>query len=70
MAVVRFKSAGRGLPAIQDAVREVMPAVKIPGVRALQIDFDARQSERQWYAELLRELRGRFLRICPLLLPH
>jgi hypothetical protein len=57
MAVVRIESAGRGLPAIQDAVREVTPAVKIPGVRALQVDFDARQSERKWYAELLRELR-------------
>jgi hypothetical protein len=27
-------------------------------VRALQIDFDARQSEREWYAVLLRELHG------------
>jgi hypothetical protein len=57
MAVVRFESAGHGLPAVKDVVREVMPAVEIPGVRALQIDFDARQSERQWYAALLRELR-------------
>jgi len=57
MAVVRFESAGPGLPATQDVVREVMRAVEIPGVRGLQIDFDARQSERQWYAALLRELR-------------
>ena len=34
-----------------------MPAVKTAGVLALQIDFDARQSERLWYAALLRELR-------------
>jgi hypothetical protein len=57
MAVVRFEPAGSGLPPAKDVVREVMPAVEISGVRALQIDFDARQSERQWYAALLQELR-------------
>jgi hypothetical protein len=57
IAVVRFESAGHRLPAHEDVVREVMPAVEIPGLRALQIDFDARRSERSWYAALLRELR-------------
>jgi hypothetical protein len=57
VAAVRFESAGSGLPPTKDVVREVMPAVEIPGVRVLQIDFDARQSERQWYAALLQELR-------------
>ena len=57
VAVVRIESAGRGLPAAADALREVMPAAQLPGVRALQIDFDARKSERAWYAAFLRELR-------------
>jgi hypothetical protein len=57
MAVVRFESAGRGLPPPGAAVREAMPAIELPGVRALQIDFDARRSERAWYATFLHELR-------------
>ncbi|MDR3699827.1 MAG: DUF3142 domain-containing protein [Candidatus Sulfopaludibacter sp.] len=57
MAVVRLESAGHGLPAVSDAVREVVPAAQLPGIRALQIDFDARKSERAWYAAFLRELR-------------
>src|SRR3954453_11940584 len=36
MAVVRFESAGRGLPPRADALREVLPAAKLPGLRALQ----------------------------------
>jgi hypothetical protein len=57
MAVVRFESAGQGLPVAADAVSEVQPVVRIAGVRALQIDFDARQSERDWYAGFLGEMR-------------
>ena len=34
--------------------------------RALQIDFDARQSERAWYAAFLRELRSRISSTLPL----
>src|SRR5262245_41724582 len=57
MAVVRLESAGRGLPGIADAIREVVPALEMQGVQALQIDFDARASERAWYAEFLGDLR-------------
>jgi len=56
MAVVRFESTGRGLPPAADVVREVLPALQLPGIGALQIDFDARRSERAWYAAFLREL--------------
>src|SRR5262245_19087060 len=45
VAVVRMESTSRGLPDPNDAVREVLPASQINGVRALQIDFDARTSE-------------------------
>ncbi len=57
VAVVRFESQGRGLPPGTDVVREVLPAAGLPGVRAVQIDFDARASERAWYADFLRDLR-------------
>jgi hypothetical protein len=57
MAVVRMESAGGGLPAPADAVRETLTAVASPDVRALQIDFDARESERSWYAAFRSRLR-------------
>ena len=57
MAVVRIESAGRGLPAREPVVRQIQEAAALPGVRALQIDFDARASERGWYAALLGDLR-------------
>ncbi len=65
MAVVRLESKGQELPSTADAVREVMPVTQIAGVRALQIDFDARQSEKEWYAAFLREIR----RVIPDTLP-
>jgi hypothetical protein len=57
VAVVRMESQGHGLPHSADAVREVLPAAVLPGVRALQIDFDARASERAWYTAFLHDLR-------------
>ena len=66
MAAVRFESKGEGLPSISDAVREVMPVTRIHGVRAIQIDFDARQSERKWYAAFLREARSAIPAAVPL----
>ncbi len=66
MAVVRFESRGQGLPPRADAIRELRAAAAIPDVRALQIDFDARQSERRWYAALLEEARGALPKALPL----
>jgi hypothetical protein len=57
IAVVRFEGGGTILPDVASVLREVMPATSTVGVRALQIDFDARQSERAWYSRFLRELR-------------
>lgn len=57
MAVVRLESTGRGLPPRAAIVHEVTEAAGIPGIRALQIDFDARESERAWYAAFLADLR-------------
>jgi hypothetical protein len=57
MAVVRLESEGGTLPASASVVREIMVSAEIPEIQALQIDFDARASERAWYAGLLRDLR-------------
>ena len=56
MAVVRLESRPP-LPAPEAVAREILAAAAHPGVRALQIDFDARASEREWYAALLRRVR-------------
>lgn len=57
MAVVRLESEAPPLPPL-DAVRdETRKAVTIRGVAALQIDFDAKSSERAWYRQLLEQLR-------------
>lgn len=66
MAVVRLESAGRGLPARAGVLRELLQSVELPGVRALQVDFDARRSERAWYRSLLEELRSALPRELPL----
>jgi hypothetical protein len=38
-------------------VREVIKASSLPGVKALQIDFDARENERSFYRQLLTKIR-------------
>jgi hypothetical protein len=58
MAVVRLESDGHGLPPRAEVIREILPAATIAGVSAVQIDFDARASERAWYRALLIELRA------------
>jgi hypothetical protein len=57
IAVARFESAGLGLPTPASVIHELTPAFSISGVHALQIDFDARQSEQTWYADFLGKLR-------------
>ena len=59
LVTVRIESAGAALPAVADAARCAVSWALMPGTRALQIDFDARVSERGWYRELLTELRRR-----------
>ena len=60
MAVVRVESAGRAAAApLSDAAGAIAGAIGAPGVRALQVDFDAVASERSFYRRLLAELRRR-----------
>ncbi len=48
-----FRWREADIPAIAAQIAE---AVKEPNIRALQVDFDARASERPFYAALLRDL--------------
>jgi hypothetical protein len=58
MAVVRLESRPGLLPPLEEVARPVLQDAANPAVRAVQIDFDARQSEREWYAGLLRRLES------------
>lgn len=64
MAVVRVDGDARDAPVLDAAQREALlreleEAFALPRVVALQIDFDARVSERAFYREVLRDLRRR-----------
>lgn len=62
VAVVRVQSRPRGLPltdaARAEVLRVVARAASRPGVRGVQIDYDAPVSQRSAYRALLAELRG------------
>lgn len=66
MAVVRLESFAPPLPGVEAVAEDILPAALLPRVGALQIDFDARASERGWYAALLGRLRQRMPRAMPL----
>ncbi len=60
IAVVRLET-GRGATLNDDsaqAVAEAIAQAAAPDAAALQVDFDAKQSERQWYASVLRRVRA------------
>jgi len=57
MAVVRLEGTG-ALPDAQALADPILRDAARPGIQALQIDFDARLSERAWYRGLLRRLRA------------
>jgi hypothetical protein len=57
MAVIRLEAHGTP-PELGLVAEEIVHDATLPGVRAMQIDFDARVSERAWYASLLQRLRA------------
>jgi hypothetical protein len=59
VAVVRLESWSGPLPDAGAIAEQVSKLAELPRVRAVQIDFDARRSERGWYAELLRRVQVR-----------
>lgn len=73
MAVVRIEvdpeqSPIRSESQRQQTVAEILKAMKSPNVAALQIDFDARQSERDFYRALLTDLRASLPETMPLVM--
>ena len=61
-SVVRIESSAKRRPTLSTAqldrvVASVLKKSKLPGVKAVQIDFDARVSERPFYKTLLMRLR-------------
>jgi Protein of unknown function (DUF3142) len=65
IAVVRLESHGAP-PPVDSVAPEILRSAALPRVEALQIDFDARSSERGWYAALLKRLRSQLRRNMPL----
>jgi hypothetical protein len=60
VAVVRIEAPGTVARSTAPHVaRHVAQLPMLPGVRAIQIDFDARASQRAFYRDLLQDLRGR-----------
>ena len=57
MAVIRLESSGT-LPDTGAVVTEILKDANDPRTGALELDFDARASERQWYRELVRNVRS------------
>jgi hypothetical protein len=60
LAVVRIETDGRGIPSasIPQLAGMIAARAALPHVEGLQIDFDARRSQRESFGALLRELRG------------
>ncbi len=57
MLTVRLESSGTPLPSAADVAACAIGWTRDEAAQALQIDFDARRSERGWYRELLKTLR-------------
>ena len=66
IAVTRLDAFSPPLPAIEEVASDIAGTASLPRVRAIQIDFDARLSERAWYAALLRRVRSRIPASIPL----
>jgi hypothetical protein len=69
MAVTRIETGGA--PALSDRQKNeivdlVLKTLQLKGVRAVQIDFDARVSERDFYQSLLKDLRQKLPAEMPL----
>ena len=66
MAVVRVEPRDSALPPAEEVSAAIAEAAQIPGVRALQVDFDATLSQRSFYRDVLVRLRRRLPPSTPL----
>jgi len=62
-SVIRIETSTREKPTLSNAqldllVANIIRKSKLPGVKSVQIDFDARSSEREFYKSLLTRLRN------------
>ncbi|HEX5233928.1 MAG TPA: DUF3142 domain-containing protein [Silvibacterium sp.] len=58
--VVRIETARHALLDAEtrsEAIQAILLSARSPGIGALQVDFDATRSQREWYRELIVELR-------------
>lgn len=71
MAVTRIESDLVAPPTLTDGqlretISQIVQLDQIAEIRGIQIDFDARKSERCFYAKLIREVRTRIPKALPL----
>lgn len=66
IAVVRIEAPGPIDEALEPAAAEAILGALGPGPAALQVDFDARRSQRNFYTGLLRDVRRRMPPTMPL----
>lgn len=66
MAVVRIESRSLPLPTADATSEAIAEAASGPGIRALQVDFDATLSQRAFYRAVLTDVRGRLPSQMPL----
>ena len=60
IAVVRLESTGHGdLPSASEIAPAIAEVAHAPGIRSLQIDYDARVSERSFYQQVISEVKRR-----------
>jgi len=66
--VVRVETRDGALlnEATAEAVASAIAAAAVSGSAALQVDFDARQSEREWYRSVLQRVRAKLPARMPL----
>lgn len=69
ISVVRIEARAEALfndETRNEAVQAILTSAREPGIAALQVDFDATRSQRQFYRELLLDLRRRMPSNLPL----
>ncbi len=66
IAVTRLESDPSRLPGVEAVADAILKTAALPRVKAVEIDFDARLSERDWYTRLLQRVRQRLDRSVPL----
>jgi hypothetical protein len=66
LAVVRIETSGSRKPPVSAVADAIVRGSQWPGTLGLQIDFDAKASERAFYRDVLRDLHSRLPKTVPL----